>query len=447
MAALALYRGVTSAGWPFIRLMLKRRLARGKEDPVRFTERLGVASRQRPEGKLIWLHGASVGEALSMLSLIQKLMEKAPGLRFLVTTGTVTSAKLLAERLPDTVIHQYVPVDRLSWVRRFLDHWRPDGVLWIESEFWPNLVTEIVRRDIPIALVNGRMSARSYKGWQRARGLVGNLLAGFHPVLAQDQRIADRLKGLGAKDVKVTGTLKYAADPLPHDPEALRVLREEIGGRPCWIAASTHNDEEVSAVAAHRLAVKVTPGLLTIIVPRHPSRGEQLVGEMRRGGLSVAQRSQGEKITDETQIYLVDTIGELGLIYRLTDLVFVGGSLVPKGCQNLLEPALLGCAILHGPDTSNFEVMARDLQAAGGAIEVADRAALSHQVAVLLADDGRRHDMAEGAGRMAVAKRGVVDTVVDALAPILDAIMLDAGGVDPETQKTETQKTETNARP
>ncbi len=440
MAALTLYRGLTSAGLPFIRLMLKRRMARGKEDPARFTERLGVASLQRPEGRLIWLHGASVGEALSMLSLINKLIARAPELRFLVTTGTVTSANLLNDRLPEGVIHQYVPVDRLSWVRRFLDHWQPDGVLWIESEFWPNLVSEIIRRDIPIALVNGRMSARSYKGWQRAKGLVGHLLAGFHPVLAQDQRIADRLTGLGAKNVEITGTLKYAAAPLPHDPGALAALIEEIGDRPLWVAASTHNDEEVSAVAAHRLAVRVTPGLLTIIVPRHPSRGDQLAGEMQRGGLNVAQRSLGEKITPKTQIYLADTIGELGLFFRLTDLVFVGGSLVPKGCQNLLEPAQLGCAVLHGPDTSNFEVMARDLHAAGGSVEVADRAELCHQVAVLLADDQRRQEMVAGGAEMAVAKQGIVETVIDALAPILEGS--GPGGVPSPTSS----KIETDAR-
>jgi 3-deoxy-D-manno-octulosonic-acid transferase len=419
MTALALYRGLTSAGLPVIHLMLRRRMARGKEDPARFSERLGIASQARPDGRLIWLHAASVGEALSILALIERLRDGPGGHNFLITTGTVTSARLLADRLPNGVIHQYVPVDRAAWVRRFLDHWRPDAVLWVESELWPNLVTQTAARGIPIALVNGRMSARSHRGWLRARGMARHLLSGFHPVLAQDARIADRFKDLGAQHVTVTGSLKYAAAPLPCDDNDLREMQTALSGRTCWVAASTHDNEEISVIAAHRLAAKVTRDLLTIIVPRHPSRGDGLADEMRRGGLVVAQRSKAEPVTDETQIYLADTMGELGLFYRLAELVFVGGSLVPRGCQNLLEPAQLDCAVLHGPDTSNFEVIAKDLHAAGAAIEVADRAGLSHQVAVLLADDARRANLASAARQVVQAKQGIIDDVIKALAPVL----------------------------
>lgn len=430
MAALTLYRGLTSAGFPVIRIMLRRRMARGKEDRERFSERLGVASRPRPEGRLLWFHAASVGEAQSVLILIKRLMELSPKLNVLVTTGTVTSARLMADRLPKGAIHQYAPVDRGAWVGLFLDHWRPDAALWVESEFWPNMVTEIVRRDIPLALVNGRMSARSHKNWMRLRGMARQLLSSFRPVLAQDETIARRLADLGAREITVTGNLKYAADPLPHDPREAERLAATIGDRPRWVAASTHDGEEVLVVTAHRLAVKVSPQLLTIIVPRHPSRGDQLAGEMRRGGLDIAQRSRGEEITPKTQIYLADTLGELGLFYRLTDLVFVGGSLVPRGCQNLLEPAQLDCAILHGPDTSNFEAVAADLEAGGGAVRVADQRELSHQVAVMLADKARRDEFARGAAKVAADKLEVIDTVIAALAPVLKELDIQAGLAD-----------------
>ena len=295
--------------------------------------------------------------------------------------------------------------------------------MWVESELWPNLVTETARRGIASALVNGRMSARSHRKWRRMPSLARRLLSSFDMVLAQDDTVARRLEQLGATRVMVTGSLKFAADRLPFDAQEARRLADAIGDRPVWVAASTHDNEEVSAISAHRMAAKFNPQLLTIIVPRHPSRGTQLAGEMRRGGLAIAQRSAGEEITRETQIYLADTMGELGLFYSLTELAFVGGSLVAKGCQNLLEPALFDCAILHGPDTSNFEAIAASLHAAGGAIEVADRQELGHQVAVLLADADRRHIVARGAAGVARDERGIVDIVAGALAPILPPIL------------------------
>ncbi|MCZ6604796.1 MAG: 3-deoxy-D-manno-octulosonic acid transferase [Alphaproteobacteria bacterium] len=422
MRALTLYRGLIAVGYPAVWLMLRWRLARGKEEAARLDERVGIAGLPRPDGALIWLHAASVGEAVSVLVLIRRLLERSPHVAVLVTTGTVTSAQLMAERLPAGAIHQYVPIDRLAWVRRFLDYWQPDAALWVESELWPNLVVETARRGVPIALINGRMSARSHRRWRRMPGLARDLMSAFRVVLAQDETVARRLADLGAARVETTGSLKYAADPLPHDIAEAERLGREIGDRPCWVAASTHEDEEVAAVTAHRLAVKVTPGLLTVVVPRHPSRGTALAEEMRRGGLGVAQRSKGEPIEAATQIYLADTLGELGLFYRLAELVFVGGSLAPHGCHNLLEPAQLGCAVLHGPDISNMQSIAADLKNGGGAVCVADKDALSHQVAVLLADDTRRHKLAENAARVATEKQDIIDLVMDALAPVLDAV-------------------------
>ena len=397
-------------------------MARGKEDRERFGERTGITSHARPDGSLVWIHAASVGEAQSVLALIDRLLARLPGLVVLVTTGTVTSAAMMAKRLPAGAIHQYVPVDRAPWVRRFLDHWRPDAVLWVESELWPNLVTEIGRRKIPMALVNGRMSARSYKGWARVPGMASRLLSAFDLVLAQDETTGQRFGGLGAQHVQVTGSLKYAADPLPADPEAASVLVDQIDGRPFWLAASTHEGEEEEIVAAHRMAEQIDPSLLTIIVPRHPARAAVLVRDLRRGGLRVAQRSKGEPIDPKTQIYLADTMGELGLFYRLTDIAFVGGSLVPKGCQNLLEPAQLDCVVLHGPDTTNFQIIAADLHRAEACVEVSDHRELARQVILLMADDGRREGLISAAKQVATDNVSVIDTVLQALEPVLGGL-------------------------
>ena len=273
MATLALYRGLTAIAAPFIDFYLSRRLARGKEDPSRLTERRGVASRERPDGPLIWLHAASVGEAQSALALIRRILDSHAGLHVLVTTGTVTSAQLLADRLPPRSFHQFVPVDRLSWVRRFLDYWRPDLSLWMESDLWPNLLSETVNRGLPAVLVNGRMSSRSYNRWRRVSGFARRLIRGFSLCLAQTEEQAERLRALGADQVKCVGNLKFSAAPLPGDEDDLRVLRDAIGDRPIWLAASTHPGEEAMVADVHdRLAARY-PNLLTLIVPRHPSRG------------------------------------------------------------------------------------------------------------------------------------------------------------------------------
>ena len=422
MAALTAYRGLTSAGLPLINLLLRRRMARGKEDRERFGERTGVTAKRRPDGTLIWMHAASVGEAQSVLALIDRLLAQLPGLFVLVTTGTVTSAAMMAERLPARAIHQYIPVDRAPWVRRFLDHWRPDAVLWVESELWPNLVTEIGRRDIPLALVNGRMSVRSHRGWARVPRMAARLMSAFDVVLAQDETVGQRFSDLGAQHVQVTGSLKYAADPLPDDREAASILVDQIDGRPFWLAASTHEGEEEEIVAAHRMAAQIEPSLLTIIVPRHPPRAAALVRDLRRGGIRVAQRSKAEAIDPKTQIYLADTMGELGLFYRLTDIAFVGGSLVPKGCQNLLEPAQLDCAVLHGPDTTNFQIIAADLHRAEACVEVSDHRELARQVILLMADDDRRQGLIRAARQVAMDNVSVIDTVLLALEPVLDGL-------------------------
>ncbi len=420
--SLALYRGLTGLAGPLVHLYLARRRARGKEDPARLDERLGRASRRRPAGPLVWLHGASVGEAMSVLSLVERLTATRPGLTVMVTTGTVTSAALLAERLPEAAFHQFVPIDRVAYVRRFLDHWRPDLALWVESELWPNLVCEVQRRGVPMVMLNGRMSSRSHDGWRRLPGTIATLLGGFSLCLVQDRDQEARFAALGAPAVKCVGNLKYAAPPLPAEPAALVALRASVGARPLWLAASTHEGEEAMVAEVHRRLEAEHPGLLSVIVPRHPNRGPAIAAALAAEGFAVGRRAGGAMPEPATEIYLADTMGELGLFYRLAEVVFVGGSLVPHGGHNPVEPAQLGSTVVIGPHTHNFRGMVAQLRAADACIEVADAAALAATVGGLIADPAARRRYIDAAGAVAGDNQGVLDAVVAELAPLLDRL-------------------------
>ena len=419
---LALYRTATTVAAPLIHLYLARRRNAGKEDRERFGERLGHAGRPRPQGRLVWAHAASVGESLSLLPLIGRLLEETPGLHGLVTTGTVTSARLMAERLPAGAVHQYVPVDRVAYVKRFLDHWKPDLVLWAESEFWPNMVSQTAARGVPMVLVNGRVSAASFAGWRRAPGLIRRLLGGFALCLGQTEEDAERLRRLGAPRVACPGNLKFAAAPLPADDAELERLVAAIGARPRWLAASTHPGEEEIVGRVHQRLAAGHPGLLTILVPRHPERAPAIAADLRRHGLAVNLRSAGEAMVPETAVYVADTMGELGLFYRLADVVFMGKSLVPLGGQNALEAVRLGCAVVQGPHVGNFAEMARRMKEAGASIEVADEDGLAAAVAGLLDDAGARARHKEAATAFAGAAAHVLGDVMTELRPFLDAL-------------------------
>lgn len=420
---LSLYRGGTSALGPLIALYLAQRMSRGKEDPERFAERQGVASRPRPGGPLVWVHAASIGEAVSMLSLIDRLLVERPHLSVLVTTGTVTSARLLANRLPgDRAWHQYVPVDRCAYVRRFLEHWRPDLALWVESELWPNLIAETNRFGVPLLLLNGRMSAKSFRGWQRLPGLIAPLLASFDLCLAQDDAQAARLKQLGAAGATSVGNLKAAAAPLPVDQGELARLAAALAGRTIWLAASTHPSEEGAAALVHRRLRAKHPNLLTIIAPRHPARSDEIVLLLEAQGLRVVRRSRDERIDRAADVYLADTLGELGLFYRLAGIAFIGGSLAAKGGHNPIEAALLDCAILHGPDMSNTAGAAAALSAASASIEVDNAEALAAAVGRLIDDPVERAARAAAAAGIAADNQAVLDAVMKRIAPWLDRL-------------------------
>ncbi len=411
-----LYRLATFAGGPLIRAALARRMARGKEDRQRFGERLGRPSLPRPDGPLVWLHCASVGESLSMLPLVERIVAR-PGLRLLMTTGTVTSARLMAQRLPAGALHQYAPVDRVAWVRSFLDHWRPDLALWAESEFWPNLLAETRRRGIPRVLVNARMSERSHRGWSRLPGFARWLLSHFALCLAQTPEDAARLRALGAADVRCLGNLKLAAPPLPCDDADLAALRAAVGPRPLWLAASTHSPEEALIGRVHRTLAAAHPDLLTVIVPRHPHRGPEIQGQLKAAGLAADLRSAGGGPASE--IYVADTMGELGLFYRLSPIVFVGKSLAAEGGQNPVEPARLGAAVLFGPLMGNFPGTVPSMLAAGAARQVADETELAQAVAALLAEPARLAEARARALAWAEGEAGALEAVAEALEPFL----------------------------
>ncbi len=401
-----IWAGATRLAAPGLRLMLRLRLARGKELPDRLAERRGIDPSPRPPGRLLWLHAASVGETTSILPVLAPLLASAPDLTVLVTTGTVTAAALLAQRLtPDQrarVLHRFVPLDVPGWVARFLDHWRPDAAAFLESELWPNLLFACHARHIKLMLINARLSPRSFARWRRAPGFARDLLGVFDRVQARSEADADRLRMLGATRVEAPGDLKFAAPPLPVDTAELDRLQALLGGHPVWLAASTHPGEEALVFAAHRQIVTRHPDLLTIVAPRHPERGAAIAAQA--APLPVTRRALGDAPPPARGVWLVDTLGELGLWYRLAPIAFVGRSLVPPGGgQNPLEPARLGCAIAVGPHTGNFQEHVVLLRDAGALVEVADAAALAGFVTAMLADPARRRDM--GCRAAAVVQR------------------------------------------
>jgi len=417
-AGLRAWRLLTWALPPAARLLLRQRASRGKEDWTRVNERLGLAGLPRPEGRLIWIHGASVGESLSALPLIEKLLETA-NTNVLVTSGTVTSAAMMSRRLPSGAVHQFVPLDTPGAVARFLDHWKPDAGLFVESDLWPNLILDAKARGVKLALVNARISARSAERWHGAKKSVTALLSAFDMVLAQDEEIAARFKKLGARKVEVVGSLKADAPPLSVDEEALAALRQQIGKRPVLLAAQTHPGEDETVLPAHDLLRSDFPDLLTILVPRHTARAADL--EMLCGTRAFRRRSTGGQISDQTAIYIADTMGEMGLFYRLAPFCFLGGTLVPLGGHNVLEPAQLHCAVLAGPHTQSAPRAFDAVLEAQGFGRIASSADMAREAARLLGDPAAAQAAGDAAARGAASLSGAVVRTVQALKCLFDA--------------------------
>ena len=430
---LAAWRAVTTLGAPLLPFWLAGRARRGKEDPARLRERRGEGA-ARPAGPLLWLHGASVGESQSALPLVEALARVRPDLHFLLTTGTRTAAQVLAERLPPglapRVQHRFVPLDVPAHAARFLDGWRPDAAVLIESEIWPNLIGAAAARGVPIALVNARLSARSARGWGRLPAVARRLFGAFALVAAQTEEDAARLRALGAADARAWGNLKFSARPLPAPEPELAAMRAAIGARPVLLAASTHPGEEAQVAKAHgRLRARL-PGLLTVIAPRHPERGPALARELAEAG-GIALRSAGEMPGPGTAIYLADTIGELGLHYRLAGAALIGGSLVPHGGQNPLEAARLGCPVLLGPHTQNFTAIADRMVEAGAALRVDGPEALAEAAGSVLTKPDRARSMTEAAARIAADAGALPERMAGAIEALLPASPHQGDGARP----------------
>src|ERR1700694_285666 len=381
---LRVYRKLSSAIVPLARALIKRRLKQGKEDPARIGERRGMSQDIRPHGPLVWIHGASVGEVLAAAALIEKL--RALNIRILLTSGTVTSAAIVAKRFPADIIPQYVPYDSPRYGARFLDHWRPSLALFIESDLWPNLILSSAARRLPMVLINGRMSHRSFPRWRRVTSTISALLGRFDICLAQSQVDAERFTALGSRNVITTGNLKLDVPAPPADSARLERLMAVTRGRPIIVAASTHPGEEDVLVEAHRALAGFFPSLLSVIVPRNPARGEAIARTIAASGLHVGLRSRDELPTATTDIYVADTMGEMGLFYRLAPIVFMGGSLVEHGGQNPIEAVKLGASIVHGPHVFNFTDVYEALDKAGGGRAAGSQEALVKQLGQLLVD-------------------------------------------------------------
>jgi 3-deoxy-D-manno-octulosonic-acid transferase len=421
--ALRAYQLGSALGTPIASQLLMRRQKRGKEHPERLSERLGQASMPRPKGPLIWVHGASVGEMLAAISLIERL--RARDFAVLVTSGTVTSAALAEQRLPNGVLHQFIPLDAPRFVRRFLDHWRPGLALFVESDLWPNLICSSANRKIPMIIINGRLSERSFKRWRRVPGVIAALLNRFDLCLAQSAADAERYTKLGAPRVNATGNLKLDVPAPPADEAALRRLRDIVGKRPVVVAASTHAGEEAAVIGAHRRLRAKFPALLTIIVPRHPARGESIADSAKVAGLPVALRSRRAQPMPDIGVYIADTLGELGLMYRLAPIVFMGGSLASHGGQNPIEAIRHGAAIIHGPHVWNFAEIYAALDTARGAQPVADEEALVARLGAWLADPAARQAAAEAATATIKKLGGALDRTWAALDPYLIQLRLE----------------------
>lgn len=423
-AALKAYRFGGMLVYPLVTPYLAYRAFKGKEDRARREERFGYASANRPQGPLIWFHAASVGETSAIVPLIREIRQR--NIHVVLTTGTMTSAQVTRERLGDEVIHQYVPLDFKPAIGRFLDYWEPDCAVIAESEIWPTTIAELARRHIPQILVNARISDRSFARWQRRPALAEALFERMALVMAQSDLDAERFRDLGARQVSTSGNLKVDTDAPPHNADILAGYLKQIDGRKTWAAVSTFEGEENAAAVVHR-TLKARDNLLTILVPRHPERADDIEAMLVSQGLKVARRTRNDPLTPDVDIFLGDTIGEMGLYLRMTQVAFMGRSLFEsKGGQNPLEPAMLGCAILSGGHVQNFREAYQRLARSGSARMVRDTEMLAKGVHYLLGNDAARQAMIEAGFATVHEMQGALSATIKGLEPYINPLTVKA---------------------
>jgi 3-deoxy-D-manno-octulosonic-acid transferase len=415
----------TRLGSPLAPLVVAARLRAGKEHPDRWRERLGYPGVPVEEDlPTVWVHAASVGETVAVMPLVARIA--ATGVRVVFTTVTVTSAEIAAGRLPDGAVHQFVPLDTAPGVDRFLATWTPGLAILVESEIWPVAIARLSDRAIPLVISNARMSDRSFRGWSRFPRAAAALFGRVGLCLAQSPADADRFRALGAPRVTDVGNIKFDA-PVPEaPPAAAAAIASAFGDRPVFVAASTHPGEEAIVLDAFADLRARLPGLLLVVVPRHPDRGASVAATVADRGLAVVRRYAGDLPTPGTDVYVADTIGELGTFYRLAGAAFVGGSFVPVGGHNPVEPARLGAPVVSGPQVASFRDAYAALEAEGGVTMVADAAALAADVAALLTDPVARARRTEAAGRVIARHAGALERTFRLVEPLIDALAVEA---------------------
>lgn len=415
-----IYKALIQVSYPvFIRPYIKKRIKIGKEDPNRLNERLGQPKLPRPEGKLIWMHGASVGETISMLPLIDKILKEDKNIHVMVTSGTVTSADVMSKRLPERAFHQYIPIDNPKFVKNFIQHWQPDLALWFEAELWPSLISEIHKNKIPLVLVNGRIADKAFKHWKMFKFFSKEMLDCFDLCLGQSKEDTRRLNAIGAKDAQYLGNLKYAGFNPPVDADKKQNIVNQIGDRPLWGVISTHNNEEEQIGQYIAEMKKQIPNLFTLIAPRHPQRGVTIQEQLSKLGLNTALRSKNEPIEAKTDVYIADTIGEVGIWYDIAPIIFIGGSLIPHGGQNFIEPCRFHDAVFVGPNTQNFTEATERATEAQAITQVKDAKELTQKVVSLLQNANELKDKQEKAYLWAQSEAQVLDGIVKVIKEYL----------------------------
>ena len=417
---MTLYRILSVALFPFLELYLFYRVFKKKEDKKRLKERFGKPTKERPEGQIIWLHAVSVGEANSALILVEELLSFAPEVNILFTSTTLTSAKIIESKLPkfsNRVIHQFLPIDSYYCVEDFFNFWQPRIAIFVESEIWPNLIFEAKERQIETFLVNGRMSEKSAKKWKWAKTFGFEIFNNFSAIFAQSEEDKKRFERLTNKEVLLYGNLKSQAQNLSCDPEKLLILKNQIGKRKFWLAASTHDGEEAELVRLHQILKQQFPDLLTIIILRHPNRAEDV--KKLFGNTTFAQRSKNQNIGNATEFYLVDTLGELGIFYSLAPFAFIGGSLVEVGGHNPFEAIKLGCAVISGRHTFNFKEIYKNLAENNAAIIVNSTDELAGVVGEFLQDANFCEELAHNAEGIITFDDNIAGKIVTKIDEIL----------------------------
>ena len=411
-----IYRTLTQFSGVILSLVLSKRIKDNKEIPERVVEKKGIGQRLRPTGKLLWIHAASVGESQSALIMIKHISKIMPNIKILVTTGTVTSCELMEQRLPSNAFHQFFPLDHPIWVKKFINHWQPSAVIWIESELWPNMLNEIKVNCIPAILVNAHISDKSFNSWKNIKSLAGHCLSTFTTILCQTRKDQKHFDHLGARKTIVTNNIKYASEPLKYDQHDFDELKNAVKNRQVWVFASTHDGEELLASNTHKLLRQKIPNILTIIVPRHPDRRKDIAYTINDPNIITEFRSNKKKLpTSHADIYIADTMGELGLFYSLSPIVCIGRTFSNDGGggHNPIEAAQLNCAILHGPDVQNLQDIFDDMNKDNVALKMLNSEHLYKTLVRLFSNKHELNDLQLAALKYSNKNINIIDNIMD----------------------------------